>query len=75
MPTLNLEFIILLKNLTKFWRIYGLPLIKYERELDLSWLRNRVMKERHNNITGVNFMITSTKVYVTVITFSLNDNI
>ena len=33
------------------------------------------MIEHHDNITGVNFMITSTKLYVPVITLSINDNI
>ena len=31
--------------------------------------------ERSNSIAGVKFMITSTKLYVPVITFSFNDNI
>ena len=31
--------------------------------------------ERSNNITGVKFMITNTKLYVPIIAFSLNDNI
>ena len=34
-----------------------------------------VFIEHHNNITGVNFMITSTKIYVPVVTFSKRDNI
>ena len=33
------------------------------------------MIEHHDNITGVNSMITSTKLYVPVITLSINDNI
>ena len=31
--------------------------------------------EHYNNITGVSFMITSTKFYVLVVTLSINDNI
>ena len=34
-----------------------------------------VLTEDHNNITGANFMIASTKLYVSVITLSINDNI
>ena len=33
------------------------------------------MIEQNNNITGVNFMITSTNLYVLVVTLSFNDNI
>ena len=46
-----------------------------EVELDLSWTKDCVMKEHHNNITGVNFMITSTKLYVPVAKLSVNNNI
>ena len=33
------------------------------------------MIEHYNNITEANFVITSTKLYVPVVTFSINDNI
>ena len=34
-----------------------------------------VLIELHNNITGANFMITSTRLYIPVVTLSFNDNI
>ena len=34
-----------------------------------------VLIEQHNNITGVNVMITSTELYIPVVTLSINDNI
>ena len=34
-----------------------------------------VMIEHYNNITEANFVITSTKLYGPVVTFSINDNI
>ena len=37
--------------------------------------KDSVLIEHHNNIKGVNFMITSTKLYVSVVTLSINDNI
>ena len=43
-------------------------------KLDLSWTKDCVLIEHHNNITGVNFMVTSTKLYVPVATLSINDN-
>ena len=45
------------------------------RNYDLSWKKDCVLIEYHNNITGVNFMITSTKLYATVVTLSMNNNI
>ena len=50
-------------------------LINCEIELDLSWTKECVLIEQNNNITGVNFVITSTKLYVPVVTFSIIDNI
>ena len=46
-----------------------MPLINCEEELDLLWRKDPVLIELHNNIRGVNFMITSTKGYVPVVTF------
>ena len=33
------------------------------------------MIEHHNKVTGANFLINITKLYVPVVTFSINDNI
>ena len=52
-----------------------MPLINCKIELDLSWTNDCVLIEQNNNITGVNFMITSTKLYGPVVTLSINDNI
>ena len=75
MPTLNVEVTIPLKHLSNFWRLLDLPLINCEIELDLSWKKDCVLIQHHDNITGTNFMITSTKLYVPVATLSINDNI
>ena len=52
-----------------------MPLINCEIELDLTWSKDCVMIENLSNVRGVNFMITSTKLYVSVVTLSINDNI
>ena len=65
----------LLKHLSNFWRSLDLPLINCEIELDLSWTKDCVLSEHYNSITGTNFMIISTKLYVPVVTLSINDNI
>ena len=44
-------------------------------ELDLSWKKDCVLIEHHDNIIGANFMITTTKLYLPVVTLPINDNI
>ena len=39
------EVLVPLKNLSNFWRSLDLPLVKWEIELDLSWLRNCIISE------------------------------
>ena len=46
-----------------------------ETEFDLSWIKDCVLLEHHNNITGGNFMIFSTKRFVPVVTLSINNHI
>ena len=74
-PALNAEVTIPLKYLSKFWRFIDLPLMNCEIELDLSWAKDCVLIEHHDNITGVTFKITSIKLYVPDVTLLINDNI
>ena len=60
-PTLNVEVTILLKYLINFWGYLDLSLMNCEVELDLLWTRDYILVKHHNNITEVNFIITSTK--------------
>ena len=62
-------------ELVTFLRFPDLPLINCEIEVDLLWTKDCVFIEYHNNIAGVNFMITSTKHYALAVTLSINDNI
>ena len=66
-PTLNAEITIPLKYLCNFWRSLDLPLINCEIEFDLSCTKDCVLIKQNNNITGVSFVITSTKLYVPVV--------
>ena len=70
-PTLNVEVTIPVKYISNFWRSLDLPLINCEIELE----KDCVLIQHYNNIAGVNFVITSTKLYVPVVTLSINDNI
>ena len=72
---LNTEVTIPLKYLGNFWRSLDLSLINCEVELDLKWSRNYVLIEGNDHITRVSLITTSTKLYVPVITLSINDNI
>ena len=74
-PILNVEVTIPLKYLSNFWRFLDLPLTNCETELDLLSKKDCVLIEHHSTITGVNFMITSTKRWVPGSTLSINDNI
>ena len=62
LPTLNVEVTIPLKYLSHFWRSLDLPLINCEIE-------------QTNNITSVNVVITTTKLYVPIVTLSINGNV
>ena len=75
MPCFNIEATIPLKYLRNFQRSLDLPLINSEVERDLLWAKNSVLIEHRNNITCVDFKITSTKLYVPVITLSVYHNI
>ena len=69
------EVTIPLKYLSNFRRILDLPQKNCEIEVDLLWSNNCVFAEHHNSITGVNCMITKTRLYVLVAILSINDNI
>ena len=74
-PALNVPVTIPLKYLSNFWRSFDFPFIYCEIELNLSWKKVCVLIEQNNNITGVNFMIISTKRYASVVTLSINGNV
>ena len=43
-------------------------------ELDLSWTKDYVLREANKNMTGVNLMIPSNKLYVPMVTLSIKNN-
>ena len=46
-----------------------------EVEMGLLWVKDCVLIEPRNNITGVSLVITSTMLFIPEVTLSLNDNI
>ena len=65
-PSLNVEMTISVKNLSKSCRSLDLTFLDYGIELYLSWTKD-VLIEHHNKITGVNLVITSIKIYVSLV--------
>ena len=56
-------------------RSRDLPSINCKVDRDLGWSRNCVLIEHDGHIIGVRFVITSSKLYVLVVNFSINDSI
>ena len=65
-----------LKYLSNFFRSLEMPLINYKIHLELNWTKNYVMSTADNNNNNkTTFQITSTKLYVPIVTLSVKDNV
>ena len=62
-----------LKYLSNFWRALEMPLINCEINLILTWSANCVISSAAVN-QATTFAITDTKLYVSVVTLSTDDN-
>ena len=60
-----------LKYLSNFWRSLEMPLINCKIELSLKWYENCILS---SSGTITTFAITDTKLYVSVVTFKIEDN-
>ena len=74
-PPLNTETVAGLKYFSNIWKSLDLSLINWEIELEMKWTGNYGLIEEDDNIKGTSFTITSTKIYVSVVTLSVSDNI
>ena len=63
-----------LKYLSNFWRTLEMPLINCEINLDLNWSENCVIVATNAAAQATTFSITDTKLYVPVVTLSIQDN-
>ena len=69
--TKDVEIAVPLKYLSNFWKALEMPLINCDINLILTWSEDCVIF----SATGVTkFKITDTELYVTVVTFSTQDN-
>ena len=84
---LDTEVVVSLKYLSNFWRSLDLPLIICKIELYLSWSKACIVSEiwitpviagnppnPPRQITGATFQINNAKLYISVVTLSINDN-
>ena len=69
--TKDIEIIVPLKYLSNFWRTLEVPLINCEINLILILLKYRIIT---NSTAEEEFKITETKLYVSVVTLSTQDN-
>ena len=60
-----------LKYLNKLWRSLEMPLINCKIHLKLNWTKDSVM----STIANTTFKLTSTKLYVPIVTLSSKDNV
>ena len=75
----NAKIVVSLKYLSNFCRSLEMPLINCKIHLELNWNNNCVMSGDNDNAEGDNreitSKITSTKLYVPVVTLSTKDNV
>ena len=72
--TKNVEIIVPLKYLSNFWRTLEMPLINCEVNLILTWSSTCVIVSTNNGNQNATFAITNTKLYVSVVTLSTQEN-
>ena len=75
----NTKLVVPLKYLSNFFRSLEMPLINCKIHLELNWNNNCVMYDDNDNAGGDNretiFKITSTQLYVPIVTLSTKDNV
>ena len=72
--TKNVEIMVPLKYLSNFWRTLEMPLINCEVNLILTWSSTCVLISTVIPNQNATFAITNTKLYVSVVTLSMQEN-
>ena len=72
--TKDVEIIVQLKYLSNFWKTLEMLLSNCQINLDLNWSNNCVIVATVVANQGATFSITDTKLYVSVVTLSTQDN-
>ena len=69
--TLNVTVVVPLKYLSNFFRSLEMPLVNCKIKLKLTWKKECLLSSNHGNAV---FIINDTKLYVSVVTLSKEDN-
>ena len=72
--TKDVEIMVPLKYLSNFWRTLEMPLINCEVNLILTWSSTCALVSTNIQNQNATFAITSTKLYVPVVTLSMQEN-
>ena len=72
--TKDVEIMVPLKYLSNFWRTLEMPLINCEVNLILTWSSICFIVSTNNANHNATFTITNTKIYVSVVTLSTQEN-
>ena len=64
-----------LKYLSNFWRTLEIPVINWDMSLQLKWSKYCILVAGTATNHNPEFEITDTKLYVPVVTLSIQDNI
>ena len=73
--TQDVEIMVPLKHLSNFWRTLEMPFINFEISLQLKWCRNCIIVAGATNNQNPTFQINNTKLYVSAVTSSAQENI
>ena len=68
----NGKIVVPLKYVSSFFKSLEMPLINYIIHLELGWTKDRIIT---NTAGATTFKITSTKLYVPIVTLSTKDNV
>ena len=69
------KIVVPLKYLSNCFRSLEMPLINCKIHLELSWIKDCVMSTVGDNDNKTTFQITSTKLYVPIVTLTSKDNV
>ena len=67
-PFKNKKIVVPLKHLSNYFRSLEMPLINCKTHLELNWTKNCVISTVGDNNNKTTFKITSTKLYVPIVT-------
>ena len=71
----GVKIVVPLKQVSNFFRSLEIPLINCKIHLELNWTKSCVISTAPDNNNKITFQITSTRLYVPIVTLLTNDNV